>query len=132
MVDYLAIEAANARADARATGPRAIAARYVRGRRQLAIKVASGALLAIPVRLVQQLDSALPEDLAIIEITPSGLGLHFPRLDADVYVPALVEGATGTRKWMAARGGAARTEKKIAAARKNGKRGGRPRKRDRR
>jgi hypothetical protein len=41
-------------------------------------------------------------------------------------VPALVEGVTGTRAWMAARGGASKSE--VAAARAIGKRGGRPKK----
>ena len=37
-----------------------------------------------------------------IEISPSGLGIHFPRLDADLYLPALLEGFLGSRLWMAA------------------------------
>jgi hypothetical protein len=53
-----------------------------------------------------------------------------PRLDADLYVPALLEGVLGSRRWMAARlgavGGQARTQAKAAAARANGRRGGRP------
>jgi len=36
-----------------------------------------------------------------IEITPSGYGIHFPKLDADLYLPALLQGFTGSRKWMA-------------------------------
>ena len=35
-----------------------------------------------------------------IEISPNGLGLHWPQLDADLYVPALIEGAFGSRRWM--------------------------------
>ena len=29
---------------------------------------------------------------------PNGLGLHWPQLDADLYVPALIEGAFGSRR----------------------------------
>jgi hypothetical protein len=58
--------------------------------------------------------------------------LHFPKLDADLYLPALLEGLLGSKRWMAARlgkhGGQARSAAKAAASRENGKRGGRPRK----
>jgi hypothetical protein len=50
--------------------------------------------------------------------------LHFPRLDADVYVPALFEGICGSKAWMKQ---AARVAKS-ATAREHGKKGGRPRK----
>ena len=73
-----------------------------------------------------------PADLAEIEITPSGLGLHWPRLDADVYVPGFMKGIYGTRRWMAAllgaEGGKSSSPAKAAAARTNGAKGGRPRK----
>jgi hypothetical protein len=62
----------------------------------------------------------------------AGFGLHFPKLDADLYVPAILEGFLGSRKWMAARlgtaGGSSRSKPKAAAARANGSLGGRPRK----
>ncbi len=48
------------------------------------------------------------------------------------YLPALVEGFFGSKRWMAAElgkvGGKASTEAKVAAARENGKLGGRPKK----
>ena len=78
----------------------------------------------------QGLAGASPSDLAEIEITPSGYGLHWPRLDADLWLPALLEGVFGSRAWMAARlgaeGGKATSDAKVAAARENGKRGGQP------
>jgi hypothetical protein len=80
----------------------------------------------------QGLAGAKPSDLAEIEITPSGYGLHWPRLDADLWLPALLEGVFGSRAWMAARlgavGGKATSDAKAAAARENGTLGGRPRK----
>ena len=82
--------------------------------------------------MAEGLADAKPADLAIIEITPAGLGLHWPKLDADLYLPALLEGVCGSPRWMAGllgkSGGLARTEAKVAAARENGRRGGRPRK----
>ncbi|MCK7499535.1 MAG: hypothetical protein MZW92_60910 [Comamonadaceae bacterium] len=60
------------------------------------------------------------------------MAVHFPRLDADLYIPGLLEGFLGSKRWMAAEigkiGGTASTEAKAAAARQNGKLGGRPKK----
>lgn len=128
-----ALEAANRRADAKkAAFPAAISVRYDRRVARVVITLASGLELAFSPKHVQGLENAHPADLAEAEITPSGLGIHFPRLDADLYIPALLEGFLGSRRWMAAEigkiGGAASTEAKAAAARRNGKLGGRPRK----
>ena len=38
---------------------------------------------------IRRLAGAASADLAEIEISPSGYGLHFPRLNADVWLPAL-------------------------------------------
>ena len=92
----------------------------------------AGHAVAAPVRLIEGLTGAAPDDLAVIEITAAGLGLHWPRLDADLYIPALMQGCFGSKRWMAAQlgaeGGRARSDAKTAAARRNGARGGRPRK----
>ncbi len=49
---------------------------------------------------VQGLEKAQPKQLANIEISPSGLGIHFPDLDVDIYLPGLLAGAMGSKKWM--------------------------------
>lgn len=36
-----------------------------------------------------------------MEVTPSGDGLHFLKLDADFSVPAILAGVFGTEAWMA-------------------------------
>jgi hypothetical protein len=78
------------------------------------------------------LQDATASQLEKIEITPSGFGIHFPKLDADLHVLGLLEGFLGSKKWMAARlgqiGGKSRSRAKRAASRSNGKLGGRPRK----
>jgi hypothetical protein len=69
--------------------------------------------------------------LARVEITPDGFGLHWEVLDADLRIPGLAAGVFGTKAWMralAAQAGSARTSRKAAAARENGRKGGRPRK----
>ena len=86
----------------------------------------------LPPHDAQGLETAKPEDLADIAIDPPGIGLHLPKLDADLYLPALLEGLLGSKAWAASRmgqaGGKARTPAKQAAARANGRRGGRPQK----
>ena len=113
-------------------GPRAIAARYDRGRSRVVVTLQNALEIAFPPRWAEGLASARPEDLSEIEISPTGLGLHWPKLDADLYLPALMMGIFGSPRWMAGlmgrKGGSARTDAKTAAARANGRRGGRPKK----
>ena len=88
-------------------------------------------MIGLPAAQTQGLETASTKDLSAIRISPSGYGIHFPKLDADLYLPALMEGIFGTKAWMAERGrkgGQAATKAKKAAARANGKLGGRPRK----
>lgn len=78
---------------------------------------------------VQGLTEATPSDLKVIELSPSGLSLHFPAVDADVYIPALMHNILGSEAWMrqiGKAGGVVRSERKASAARENGKLGGRP------
>ena len=113
-------------------GPRARAARYDRRSARIIVCLSNGLELGVPVELAQGLAGAKASDLSHIEITPTGLGLHWPRLDADLYLPALMEGVFGSRRWMARVlgkvGGRSTSSVKQAAARANGKLGGRPRK----
>jgi len=110
--------------------PRAIAARYDRKLGRVVIRLSSKLEVTFSPRDAQGLENATPSQLEKIEITPSGLGIHFPKLDADIYVPALLEGFLGSRKWLAARlgaaGGKSRSAAKASASRTNGRLGGRP------
>jgi len=126
-------EAANRRGAAKkSTFPAALTVRYDRRISRIVISLASGLEIAFAPRDVQGLEKAHPADLADAEISPSGLGVHFPKIDADIYIPALMEGFLGSKRWMASQmgkvGGLASTDAKVAAARENGKLGGRPRK----
>ena len=117
-----------------ATHPHATSARYDRRLGRVLIELSNGLIVAFSPRDAQGLEEATPAALSKIEISPSGFGIRFPKLDADLYLPALLEGFLGSRKWMASRlgakGGAARSTTKAAAARVNGRKGGRPRKRE--
>lgn len=127
------IEAANERAVARLSGtPTATAAHYDRRIGRVVIDLSSGLSIAFKPQDAQGFEQAKPEQLTKIEISPSGLGLHFPAIDADIYLPSLLEGFLGSRRWMATRlgkaGGSVKSSAKTAAARENGKLGGRPKK----
>ncbi len=131
MAIYDDFDRANERAkDLQATVPRAVAAHYDRRLGRIVIRLSSKLDVAFSPRDAQGLENATPSQLDKIEITPSGLGIHFPKLDADIYLPALLEGFLGTKKWMAATlgatGGKSRSAAKTSASRTNGRLGGRP------
>lgn len=126
-------EAANRRATAKkAAFPAAVAVRYDRRIARIVVSLASGLELAFSPHHAQGLENAHPADLVGAEISPSGLGIHFPKLDADLYIPALLEGFLGSKRWTAAEngklGGRSVSQNKALAARQNGKLGGRPKK----
>lgn len=81
--------------------PRAESAYYEQSRDRVVINLKSGATFSFPPALAQGLAGASPEDLAEVEVTPSGDGLHWEKLDADFSVPALLAGVFGTTAWMA-------------------------------
>lgn len=132
-IDEHIIEQADRRGQARrAALPAIVAARYDRRIGRIVIALDSGLELAFAPALAQGFEAARPADLDLAEISPSGLGVHFPKIDADIYLPGLLDGLLGSRRWLAAHngkvGGKASTPAKQKAARENGKRGGRPKK----
>lgn len=99
----------------------------------LVLKMNDGHRYVIPREDLQGLQSAAKEQIANIEILGSGTGLHWPDLDVDFYVPGLLRGVYGTKKWMAEigrSGGSVRSAAKKRAARANGLKGGRPRRKE--
>lgn len=126
-------EAAEARGRAALESePRAIAARYNRKTGRVTVDLANGCAYVFPADLVQDLSEASPDELSSVEVDGVGFNLHWPTLDADIYVPALVAGVFGTKDWMskamARQAGRKTSRAKAAAARANGAKGGRPRK----
>ncbi len=127
------LEAANERAEElRASEPRAVSAHYDRRLGKVVVRLSSKLEMAFSPADVEGLEKASPAQLEPIEISPSGFGLHFPKLDADIYIPALLEGFLGSKTWMAKRlgsaGGRRQSAAKASASKENGKLGGRPRK----
>src|SRR2546423_3045089 len=133
MASHDNFELANRRAkELHDTLPKAESAYYDRKSGHIVIHLSSRLILSFSPRDAQGLEAAKPSQLNPVEISPSGFGIHFPKLDADLYVPALLEGFLGSRKWMASRlgqlGGQSTSRAKKVASRANGKLGGRPKK----
>jgi hypothetical protein len=119
--------------DARAADPSAVVeASYDTGRDAFNLTFRSGGSMAIPSRMVPGLDRTTTAVLQSVSISPAGDALSWRSVDVDVYVPGLVARTFGTRLLAAAsgrRGGRRKSKAKAAAARANGAKGGRPRKR---
>ncbi len=110
--------------------PQALAARYDGKSGRIVIDLTNGAQFAFLPQMAQGLAGAKKSALGEIVVSPAGIGLHWPRLDVDLTVSGLLAGMFGSRMWMrelASRGGKSVSDKKAAAARSNGAKGGRPR-----
>jgi hypothetical protein len=132
-VDRDRFQAARARGEARAQDASALVeAHYDRTSDAVQLTFRGGGSMTIPRHVIPGLERQPASALESLTLSPAGDALLWPTLDADVYVPGLVERAFGSRLFAAAagrRGGKQRTKAKMAAARRNGAKGGRPRKR---
>lgn len=123
------IDAAERRGkEAMAAEPRATMARYDRQQRRMVVELTNGCTFAFPPSVVQDLENASDVSLGDVSVLGSGYALHWESLDVDFTVPGLLAGIFGTRSYLARRAGKASSPAKAAAARKNGAKGGRPRK----
>jgi hypothetical protein len=124
---------ARARGEARVGNPSSVVnARYVPAADAIELVFKGGGSMIIPRPVVPGLERASASKLGAVVVSPAGDALSWPSLDVDVYVPGLVERAFGTRLFAAStgrRGGRRRSKAKAAAAKANGAKGGRPRKR---
>jgi Protein of unknown function (DUF2442) len=126
-------QAARARGQARAQDASALVdAHYDSESDAVVLLFQGGGSMTIPRHAIPGLERQPASALESMRVSPAGDALLWPAIDADVYVPGLVERAFGNRLFAAAvgrRGGQQRTKAKRAAARRNGAKGGRPRKR---
>ena len=113
------------------TEPLATDVRYDRVGDTVIIEMNNGAALVIPRRLMQGLSEATPAQLRRGAIVGSGTCLEWRDVDADFEVVSLLSGVYGGKRWMselARHVGSQTSPAKAAAARRNGAKGGRPRK----
>lgn len=120
-----------------ATEPRALAAYYDREEDRIVVILTNGWEFGFKPWMGQGLEDATPDQLAKVELLGSGVALHWEELDADLGVDQLLAGRYGSMAHMARvaaryhgrQGGQVKSEAKARAARANGAKGGRPRKR---
>lgn len=93
------------------------------------IQLKNNCVFAFPPHLVEGLGDAPEVTLAEVEVLGGGCGLRWDSLDLDLSVTGLMMGSFGTRAWMeeiGRRGGQSTSDAKAEAARRNGRKGGRP------
>ncbi len=116
---------------AQSAEPHAASARYDRKAPALHVQLTNGGSFAVPIALLAELRQLSDHDLAAVEVGAAGVGLRWPRLDIDLSVIGVARAVLGSTAFFRAAGvagGAARTRAKVEAARRNGAKGGRPRK----
>jgi hypothetical protein len=122
---------ARARAERIDQEPVAESVRYISSHDIYVVGLSNGERLVLQREKLQGLQTATKMQLAKVEIEMLGTALSWPDLDVDLYVPALLKGVFGTKKWMSELGRAGGSVKSVAkahAARENGAKGGRPKK----
>lgn len=110
------------------TEPRAVHAHYDAERDSVFVQLKSGCWFGFSPSAVPELRGASAQDLAAVDVEEWGEGLHWEALDADVSVPGIIFDSLDAPAWWARWIASRTTQKKAAAARENGKKGGRPRK----
>lgn len=125
------IEEAIAREAEQVSEPRAIEVLYNQQSRKITIHFDNDCTFSCPVSILQGVCDLTNDEISQVELTPAGWGITWQSADLDFGVNELVRGIFGTKAWMktiAAKGGRSKSEKKQAASRINGAKGGRPRK----
>lgn len=122
-------EASRRGEEERAKSPIPAAVRYDRESGRIVVDFTNGASFMVPARSLQDLADANDDEIAEVELAGE-TALHWERLDVDFSIAGLMNGIFGTARFMEAqrRGGQSKSPAKIAAARSNGAKGGRPRK----
>ena len=127
-----AIDAAYRRRALRlASEPLAVAVRYDKVGDTVVVEMNNGAALVIPRRLMQGLANATVDELQRGSVAGNGTALEWRELDVDFTVISLLSGIYGGKQWMselARVAGSTTSDAKAIASRKNGAKGGRPRK----
>jgi Protein of unknown function (DUF2442) len=112
------------------TEPRARDAYYDIRTGRIVVELKTGGAFAFPPSLLPELRDRAPADLARVQVSPSGEGIYWDELDLHIETAGVLVEMLGPSMFraFASVGGRARTERKAAAARANGAKGGRPRK----
>jgi hypothetical protein len=93
----------------------------------IALTLFNGNRVEIKIENIPELRDVRRAVLRTMRLGPQGEAIEIRPCDLDISVVGLIRQAVGVAAWLS-RGGRARTTAKTAAARRNGRRGGRPRK----
>jgi hypothetical protein len=106
------------------------AASYNRKDDTLDLTLRNGITICLPRLGIGEIAKASPSEVAKVELWPDEEIIGFPAIDMHIYGPRLItdELASLFAKTMGAKTRGVSTPKKTAASRKNGRKGGRPRK----
>jgi hypothetical protein len=107
-----------------------IHARYDRVADTLDLTLRAGIVVRLPRSRISELATATPRQVGRVEVQPGGDGISFQSIDVDIYVPGLLADELGPMfaRALGRRSRGRTTPKKAAASRRNGQRGGRPKK----
>jgi hypothetical protein len=109
-------------------GPAAVSATYDEERQRVMVEFENGCLFGFPASLVRGTEGAPAPLLSRVEILPSGLAVAWREINASADIRGLMLTAFRAHAWAGRYLGTATSPAKAAAARENGKKGGRPRK----
>ena len=107
--------------------PRAQAVTYDVRRGLVVVELRSGFAFGFPPERVAGLEGAAAADLGRVEISASGDGLHWDKLDVHASLTGLVADSLNLREWAPRLMGQVKSPAKARASRLNGMKGGRPR-----
>ena len=131
-LDEILEEAAEVRARIRRerpAEPRAVSARFDAPTGRVLVELNNGCVFGFPAWMVPGTSRATPQELEKVSVQAHGEAVAFEELNADTNVNGLILEVLHVRDWAAKYLGSVTSPAKSAAARENGKKGGRPRKR---
>jgi hypothetical protein len=124
-------EAKVAWVQAASTEPRAQSVTFYPRKRQYTIVLTNRAQFSFPVGLIREIADAPHQALAHVHLSGDGSSIHWVLLNVDFSIPGLIYRILGTKPAMSElgrQGGKTKSSAKSEAARRNGQKGGRPRK----
>ena len=74
---------------------------YISATGLIHIQTLEGEQFSIPAAWLQGVANASDEQISNMELSPAGVGIHWPELDADLLVDGLCRGMYGSPRWMA-------------------------------